>query len=318
MELSERAKKVLKTARRYGVVRAAQFRDLINPGDKDCSNMRRLLRGLVADGLLRKYQPVMIDALLGSAPPVFTLTLKGSSILAANTGDKNDLIKGEVSFANNWIQVNGWIGLSSVFMRIDSAFVGQDHVKMTELHFEHEVKNPESKDASERFFLQRTINRKPLVFCCPDAGFETELKVQTKIETKYVRRAWLNEFETGSDTPARCAAKKAKGYAGLAEKKLFKTIFPLAEDFRVLALCPNLGWMNALREEMKKQPGNEFWLFASASDVTKEKFLHEPILWTVGGTEPVPFVRRPVDYPAEGAVPGKAAGASERLKILSG
>ena len=103
MELSNRALKVLMFLRLFGVARAAQIRDQISPGDKDCSNTRRLNRGLATDGLLRRYQPLMLDALLGSAPPVFTLTLKGSSILAANTGKRRTNLENRTESRPRWL-----------------------------------------------------------------------------------------------------------------------------------------------------------------------------------------------------------------------
>jgi hypothetical protein len=77
---------------------------------------------------------------------------------------------------------------------------------------------------------------------------------------------------------------------------------------RVLAVCPNAGWRDALRREFierhgeltKPKPGADLWLFVAVQDITATSFLHEPICYTLE-RGPLPFVPRPAASPAGGA-----------------
>src|SRR6266446_10702800 len=89
----------------YWILRAAQIRDRLFPHDVSAAITRQHLRKLVHGGWVRKYQPKLVDPLgNGSAPPVYTLTCAGSSILAAATGDMKYILKAEVSMAS-WMSI---------------------------------------------------------------------------------------------------------------------------------------------------------------------------------------------------------------------
>jgi hypothetical protein len=270
---------ILKSLRRYPVQYAAQLRDQILPHDKDASLTRGHLRKCVAEELVRKYHPKLVLG-VGSVPPVYTLTCKGGSVLATVTGESEFLIKAEVSFAS-WMSVHHWCSLSSLAKIIDGAFEGKDYAKLTAMHFEHEVVAPEEKDPSKRYLLYTRIDNK--VCFVPDMAFEADFRGH--------RRVCFVEFETGTDAPARVAAKKHKGVAGIVGGK-FRKAFPLAQDFKCLAFCPNPNWRDALRKEFKGKPGHEHWLFCSTPQVTTESWLHEPLLYTVD-KGPISFLPRP-------------------------
>ena len=281
-ELSGKKAEIMMLIRRYRVLRARQIRDRLLPGDNDSSQTRAHLRNLVGPGWLRKYQPKLVDPLShGSAPPVYTMTTKGGSMMAAITGNTNFLVDSEVSFSN-WMSANHWASLSSLAMLIDDAFAEKDYVKLTAMHFEYDIGDASERDPAKRFILYERLGEK--VVFAPDMAIETDVKGH--------RRAWYSELEMGSDSPARVAAKKHKGIAAFAASDRLPKQFPLARDFRVVVFCPNPGWRDILRKEMKGKPGQEFWMFCATSELTAERLLHEPLLYSVD-KGPFPMLPRP-------------------------
>jgi hypothetical protein len=296
MNLPPKRIEIMKLLHRYPILRAGQIRDRLLPKD-DGANTRAHLRKCVAAEPVRKYQPRIVDPLSGSvAPPVYTLTCKGGSVLAALTGEPRFLIKAEPSFSS-WMSVNHWCSLSALAMILDDAFAGKDYVRLTAMHFEHEVVDAGAKEPSKRYLLHTTVAER--LYFCPDLAIETE--------ARGYRRAWFIEYETGSDTPARVAAKKHKGVAGLVAAGAFKKAFPAARDFRVIAFCPNAAWRDLLREEFNGKPGAAQWLFCATPMVKKDTWLHEPLLYTVD-EGPLPFMPRPL---APFTAGGAASGAEE-------
>src|SRR5258708_1540886 len=97
---------ILKMFRRYFFLRARQVQSRLIAHDDDCAITRSRLRRLVGEGCLRKHQPKMVDPLLGNgAPPIYTITTKGSSVLTAETGDANYLLAVDPNFSN-WMSLN--------------------------------------------------------------------------------------------------------------------------------------------------------------------------------------------------------------------
>ena len=232
-----------------------------------------------------------------TAPPIYVLTMKGSCELAAQTGDCSLILTVEPTF-RDWMSLNHYCALADLHWKIDTAINAQSYVKQHGLYFEHEVICSSAKEPWKKYRLNTRVSDK--LYCCPDSAFETEVNG--------CRRAWMVEREMGSDTPGRVMAKKHKGHHALAAGKLYQRWFPQAADMRVLAVCPNAGWRDLLRREFierhgeltKLKPGAELWLFVDVHDVTPEKFLHEPIFYTVD-RGPLPFVPRPAASPAGGA-----------------
>ena len=267
MALPPRDRDILRLLRRYVYLRTNQIRDALIPHDDDGAITRGRMRKLAAAGLVRRYQPKLVDE-LGTTPPVFVLTLKGSSVLVAECNDRTQLLEVEPKF-DDWMSLNHYCGLAAFHLLLDKAIADQTAVKLHHLYFEHEVIRPDQSDPAKKYRLYTVVTETPRIVCVPDSAFETEYMGY--------RRAWYVERETGSDTPARVASKKAKGYAGFQTTQLYRRHFPLANDFRVLALCPSPAWRDALRREMKDKPGSDAWLFASQTDVRAESILHGPI-----------------------------------------
>ncbi|MFO0935751.1 MAG: replication-relaxation family protein [Gemmataceae bacterium] len=244
MSISSRQIAVLKPLRRYGYLRTNQIRDLVIPHDETGSITRSVMRKLVALRLVRRHDAKLVDE-NGSTPPTYVLTHEGSSVLVAHCNDPSLLLDVEPKFTD-WMSLNHYCGLSSFHILLDRAIAAQSAVTLQKLYFEHEVIRPNALDPAQKYRLYTVVADQPRIIAVPDSAFETEFLGS--------RRAWYVERETGSDNPARVAAKKAKGYALLSENSLHRRHFPDVDDFRVLALCPSPGWRDALRREMKDKP----------------------------------------------------------------
>src|SRR5207302_9355452 len=103
--LSLRKIDFLKWLRRYHYLLTAQLRDLVIPGDKDCGTTREILRDLRKYSLARKAQAEVVDPAHSSTAPVWTITIKGSCVLAEATGDVTQLLTVEPNF-RNWQLLN--------------------------------------------------------------------------------------------------------------------------------------------------------------------------------------------------------------------
>ncbi len=301
---------ILTALRTYYFMPAALIRDVSSPNDKDVSVTREALRRLLALGFVRRHQPRLLEFGKTTAPPVYLLTTSGACALAAETGNVDHLLQVEPTF-KDWISIHHYVSLAALHVTIDHALSVQTHVKRHALYFEHEVVCPDAMQPSKRFRLNSIVSEGPHIACCPDSAFEVEVRGH--------RRAIYVEREMGSDNPARVVAKKHKGYAGLAGGQ-FKAHFPLAHDMRVLAICPHAAWRDSLRAAFREDKtglkiGAKLWLFVAAQDVTKEKFLHEPIVYTIEqkdgtviGRGPIPFIPGPL--PAVGGGSGGSGGGT--------
>lgn len=279
---------ILKLLSRYRYLRTADIKQaLLRMGhvrsDDDGSFTRSVIRKLENDGLLRRHLPKMVQPGTNQAAPVFAPTVQGSSVLAQELGDTKWLLTHEPNF-RDWMSLNHYCALSSLQMTIDQAFAGQKLVKLKKLVFEHEVVNPDAQDPSKRYKLYTRIDDK--VVCVPDSMMEIEIGTE--------RRLLYTEYETGSDTPGRVSSKKHKGFAGLAEKKLWKRHGPEASGFSVLCFCPYRSWRDHLRHDMKDKPGQQYWLFCDVSELKPETFLHAPI-WYTAEAGPIPLI--PASHP---------------------
>ena len=114
---------------------------------------------------------------------------------------------------------------------------------------------------------------------------------------------WLQTLMAGrgTDAPARVAAKKSPGYAKLFETGKFKTHLPGAKHMRVLAVCPNAAFRDALRREVLRQNTSKkvqrLWRFVAQEDVSVDTMLHSPGVYRCEGG-PVPLVKAaPVGAP---------------------
>jgi hypothetical protein len=297
MTLTDRDGQILFSLRRYFYLRTIQIRDLVATHDNDGSITRGRLRKLLNSGLIRRYQPKLVD-FGGSIAPIFALTMKGATTLVALRGDASLALSVEPNFAD-WMSMNHFCSLSGIHILIDRAISAQSYVRLNGLYFEHEIVIPDAAEPSRKYRLHTLLSEAPRLLCCPDSAFE--------LEVLGYRRAFYIEREMGSDTPARVAAKKCKGYMGFERGGLYRRHFPHARDMRVLWFCPNAGWRKALCAEMRGKPGSEHYLFVSMPDVSVTSILHDAI-WCTADEKAISLVTppgaRPPTVPPEGASAG--------------
>lgn len=290
MTLTPRQAVTIRSLRRYWYLRAAQVHDLIaraegrTDWDRDTSITRQVLRDLLREQFVRRYEPHPPGDPKTKGPPIYTLTMKGSCALAQYTKDVTDILPFEPTF-KDYHSLQHYLRLSSFQMTVDAALAAQSYVTPRTLLFEHEP----AGDA-RRYGLHTPFPNSP-VKCCPDAALE--------IEVRGYRRVLFYEYETGADgSPTRVAAKKHKGYALLRDTALYRRLFPHAKDFRVLCVCPYEGFRDSLRSAFREPkekgplPGADLWLFLTAPEVTETTFLHAPIVWKMDGG-PIPLVPPP-------------------------
>lgn len=282
MTLTDRDVSVLLLLRTYFFLRARQIASAVTPANADGSIVRGRLRAMEKAGLVRRCQKQIVHQLdPETAAPVWILTLRGSAELARARQDTALLFHCEPSF-RDWSSLNHYTALSSLVMLVHRAIAAQARVRLSGLTFEHEVADPGAGEPHRRYKLYTLVSPEPRVACVPDAAFVLEVDGR--------RRAFLVEYETGSDSPARVAAKKHKGVALLHSTRTFLDLFPDVTDFRVLCFCPYASWRKTLIEQMRGKPGESLWLFMTTPEVTADTFLHGELVWKTDGEKPVPLV----------------------------
>jgi hypothetical protein len=297
MVITELVLQILAALRRYKFLNRRLIQDLFFPRDKDGSVTRDALRKLRDRGLVKTVRAEGGVPDSTSTAPVYVPTEAGCCVLARHRGDMNLLLDCQPN-TRAWVNFTHYTYVSRLFITHDAALQSQDYVRVPRLYFEHDILNPDETDPRKKFKLYTVVKEEMRgenahkIVCVPDAA--------TEVRVGKFCRAYYWELERGTDTPRRTAAKKAPGYAGLCHSRQWRTHFPDAQDMRVVAVCPNVSWRDALRAAMKDKPGAELWLFVANEDLTPDSFLHAPIFY--GCLEgPRPFVRPP--SPAPVAVP---------------
>jgi hypothetical protein len=225
-------------------------------------------------------------------------------VLATHTGDPSLQLDAPPN-TRGWVNLRHWVCLSGLIVTLDEALAAQRYVCCPRVILEHDVINPEAAEAKDRFKLYTEITKggtdaERRLVCVPDAALELRVGSYS--------RAYYVEYERGLDAPSRVAASKTPGYQGLFESRLFRRHFPDVGDFRVLAVCPDERWRDALRRLVAKKKGAERWLFASREDLTAASFLHGPVVFGCEG-EGRPLVKPPPDAtPLTAPAPGLQQG----------
>jgi hypothetical protein len=281
MTITDRDALILRLLRRYKFLTTAQIRDRCIPHDRDGRITRDRLGKLRQAGLARKLQAEVVDPLHNSTAPVWLPTEKGCHALALRTGEMSCLLDA-VPGTDAWQNLAHYTAVSQLHLTLDAALAKDVRVRMDALYFEHDVVNADEREPSKKYRLHTVVSSEPKrVVCVPDSAFEIQLG-------EY-RRAYYTELERGTDTPGRVAAKKTPGYAGLALTRKWLAHFPHAEDFAVIAFCPNPGWRDALRREVSSKQGSELWRFAALSEINADTVLTAPLFYTCTAG-PFPFV----------------------------
>lgn len=287
MTITDRVLHILRLLRRYKFLTTAQIRTRCVPNDKDGAITREVMRKMKDAGLARRLKAEVHDPLATSSVPVWLPTETGCCVLATKTGNIRYLLDSQPN-TNSWQNFAHYVAVSELFLTLDAALALQARVLMNALYFEHDVVNPDETDPRKKFKTYTVVKEEARgahvhrVVCVPDAACE--------IQVGPYRRAYYWELERGTDTPMRAGAKKVPGYHGLFESKKFQRHFPEAQDMRVIAVCPNAGWRDAMRRAVAAQnKGADLWLFVAWDEIKPdESFLHGPIVYTcTDGSRPL-------------------------------
>lgn len=288
MTITERVLDILLLLRTVKYATTSVIREWCVPNDRDGSVTREIMRKMIAAGFVRRYKAQIVDPLASSTAPVFVPTQSGCSVLATTRKDMSLLLDYEP--LPTWQQFPHYVEVGKFCLTFRASLVKSNVATLAGMFLEHDVINRDEADPAKRFktytiVKEGTEGRR--IVCVPDALFGIQVG-------KFLTSYYL-ELERGTDSPARIAAKKSPGYAGLAETGKFKDHLPSGK-MRVIAVCPNAAFRMSLQKEMRNKPGKDLWRFVSREDLRVDSILHAPILYTCEG-EAIPLVRTPVGTP---------------------
>lgn len=281
--ITERDLHVLQELARYFVLNRQQIQRLCFSDDKEGRVTRRRLLKLVQLGLIQRQPLQMHDMESGSPSQVYFPARRGLEMLAETLDDKAFL---QVSSqAPQPHHVRHWLAVSETHLTIDAAIARQSDVQLAGWINEWDTISATAIEPDQRYRLLTTLQESPRLSCAPDAAF---LLVRAGHKKVY----YLEEDRNTSGVD-RVAASKTKGYAELAVRQWHRRHFAetTVPSFTVLMVAPSSRRRDHLRHAIHNKPGWELWRFVSASDLTAESFLHEPILYRCDGDQGVPLVQ---------------------------
>jgi hypothetical protein len=298
--VTERVLLILELLRLFKFLTAALIREWCVPTDKDGRITREILAKMLSAGYVKRYKAEVVDPLANSTAPVYVPTVTGCCVLATMRKRMDLLLDCEPPAA--WQHLSHYAGVSGFLQRLRASLAKCPDARLAALTLEHDLlPGGESENEPDRKYKLYTVVREEKrkgteetkrIVCVPDA--------MIGVEVGTTRALYYLELERGTDTPSRVAAKKAPGYFGLNETKLFRRHMA-AKRMRVIAACPNAAWRNALAAEMRQKPGSELWLFLALDEFKEAKDpVQEPLLYTCDGKEAIPLVKKaPEPAPAD-------------------
>lgn len=297
---------LLRLVRCHKFVNRRIVQDELYPDASDGAQARELLRGASINGWVRRVEIKRNEYVVATAP-LYVPTESGCALLATVTGDMS-LILDRAPSTRNPQDFSHYLNVTRFNIEKRRGFATQSAATLLRLVLEHDYLNPDEPDASKKRTLFTVVGkgkRDGNVICNPD--FATLVSVNGYV------RAFLWEYECGSDTPSRVAAKKTPGFFLLHKQSLHKQLFPDAKDMRVVAVCPNAAWRETLRRSLRGKDGSELWLCVSRDDVRRDgAFLREPVFWTVNEGDPRPLIKPQTPPPSPvGVVEGGDKGGDE-------
>ncbi|MFN0051244.1 MAG: hypothetical protein ACKV0T_03585 [Planctomycetales bacterium] len=147
--------------------------------------------------------------------------------------------------------------------------------------------NKDDSVPEKRYRLYTLLRAEPKLICAPDAAFLLSMQGHKKV--------FYVEQDRNTSGVLQVASSKTKGYAVMAELNLQRRHFPqeTVNAFAVIMVAPSPKRREALRAAIKEKPGAHLWRFASATDLTPEKFLHSPVFYPCVG-EPTSLIKKPM------------------------
>lgn len=267
---------------RYFVLSRPQIQRLLFPDDTNGRSTRRRLQMLVDLGLINRQHLLYSHPNGGSPASVYFPSRRGCELLFEEFGDDHFLLTPTNAPIPHHIQ--HWLAISETHMTLDDAIARQSSVQIEDWINEWDICNKDETVPEKRYRLYTLLRQNPKLICAPDAAFLLTLGGHKKI--------YYLEQDRHTSGVVQVASSKTKGYAVMAELQLHRRHFPQAtvEGFTVITIAPSPKRRDALRQAVKDKPGANLWRFASATDLTPESFLFEPVFYPCEG-EAVRLVR---------------------------
>lgn len=289
---------ILKTTATYDVVTRAMLQNRCCPNDKDGRVTRKRILQLVQPGLLNKMRMEVVNpAFSGGATPTYFSSRKGLEFLACHTGDDSWLCRPCATPA--WQTLLHTLDCAAMHMMFDDAIALQSIAALGGWISEWEVCNAQAKDPGERFRLYTKLSESPRLICNPDFAFMLQVGGYSK--------TYYGEVDRSTSGISQIAHSKTPGYAGLAERKLYRRHFETNTDsFFVLHISPTVPRRNAVCKAIADKPGAALWKFAAFTDLRPDTLLFEPV-WLRCDGQMQPLIKR-LPSPAEPADAGSGSG----------
>ena len=120
----------------------------------------------------------------------------------------------------------------------------------------------------------------PPLSCSPDAAFQLSFQGHSKV--------YYLERDLGTSSAQQIAARKSKGYAELCRQMRHREHFPTTtmDRFGVLVVTTNRNRCLSLARELQKCESHDLWRMVSATDLTSEQMMTEPIFYGTETDEP--------------------------------
>ena len=308
MDLTDRDTAILAFVAEHYAATAEQVRATVSPANADTAVIRRRLRRLHAAGLVHVSQSETISPTNGVPCRVYSPAPRGVLELARRTGAMRwTLTPTRPPYV---LHLAHFVALTDVRVLVKAVVAADPDCTLGAYYNQFDTTNPDATDPARRYTLYTEVQREPRkIACVPDAAFMLRLGAFCK--------AFYLELERGTTAPAKAAAKKSPGYAGLAAGRLHRGHFPdAADEFSVLVLAPHAGWRDSLRREFAGRPRPDLYKFAAMTEVTAETLLHGPI-WhpCVGEAHPL-LKSRPAPVPG-GVSPGMPAGGPAGVRPVT-
>ena len=234
-----------------------------------------------------------------NAAPVYYVTKGGVEVLASWYEDETYLAVNTRHPRSD--RLNHWIAVAETRILIEQSVAQQTSVTLDRWINEWETVDKEAAEP-QRFCLHTQLSVDPPLSCSPDAGFLLSLRGHRKV--------FYLEQDLGTSSPKQIAARKTKGYAGLAAEHGHRRHFPetTLDTFGVLCITTNAYRCEQLAKQIATRPRPELWLFINQRELSAESFLSGPITWN-HKLERGPLVKLPA---GESALPAGTSSGDGR------
>lgn len=261
------------------------LQDEFLPNDDDGSQTRDILRRMTSARLIDRVE-IKPNGFVTSCSPVYMPNERGCSLLASETGEMRYLLN-SVPPKRLYHHFSHFLEVTRILNEYSKGFAQQSVARLEKTILEHHWLNPEAERDKRRKLL--TIVGKGDgggdIPWAPDAVTEVRANGFCALD------AW--ELETGASSPERVSSHKHKGHY-LFDRDFRESMFPHCDFMRVIVVCPNAGWRECYRREIRSKKGAELWLCVDVADIRRDgKFItEEPVFFPPEG-DPRPLVAPP-------------------------